>query len=289
MKVAAELNELRTTLQEWREAGESIAFVPTMGNLHAGHLSLVSQAQSLADRVVVSIFVNPLQFGPTEDFSRYPRTLENDLSQLTTHEVDLVFTPGEATLYPEGREQLTRVNVPGISAELCGRSRPEFFSGVATVVTKLFNLVQPDYAVFGQKDFQQWLVICQLVRDLNLAIKPVLGETVREADGLAMSSRNQYLSPADRQLGREFSAALFSLKERINGAVHSEELCRLTHLASQDVSIFLESSGFKVDYIAVRNKNTLAPPSERDSVNDLIVLGAVWLGNTRLIDNVLFS
>jgi pantoate--beta-alanine ligase len=288
MKVHAELNVLRASLQEWRQRGESIAFVPTMGNLHEGHLSLVSRARALADRVVVSIFVNPLQFGPNEDFSQYPRTLVEDLSQLATLDVDGIFTPSEAVLYPQGRENLTRVNVPGISAELCGLSRPGFFSGVATVVTKLLNVVQPDYALFGQKDYQQWLVICQLVQDLNLPIELVLGDTVRESDGLAMSSRNQYLTAAERHLAPVFTQALYSLKERIHGADQVEGLCGFAHSACQEARSFLESRGFNVDYLTVRNKKTLSNPCEFDAPKDLIALGAVWLGQTRLIDNVLF-
>ncbi len=286
MKVIADVEELRTTLGHWRQRGETIAFVPTMGNLHAGHLSLVSQAKTQADRVVVSIFVNPLQFGPSEDFSTYPRTLDEDLSQLNKENVDMVFTPCEKTLYPEGREQLTRVTVPVVSSELCGQSRPGFFSGVATVVTKLFNLVQPNYAVFGQKDYQQWLVICQLVRDLNMPITMVMGTTVRESDGLAMSSRNQYLTASERQLAPRFSHALLSIKKHLNNAINKQNLLHLADTAIQEGIATLTAQGFKVDYLSVRNKMTLCLPCENDSPQDLVVLGAVWLGKTRLIDNV---
>jgi pantoate--beta-alanine ligase len=286
MIVTIEPKELRVAIQQWRQQGDVIAFVPTMGNLHAGHLSLVSQARDNADRVVVSIFVNPLQFAPTEDFANYPRTLAEDLDQLSGYDVDLVFTPSEEMLYPAGREQHARVQVPVISSDLCGISRPHFFGGVATVVTKLFNLVQPDQAIFGQKDYQQFLVIKQLVRDLNMPIEVKMGSTVREADGLPMSSRNQYLTPGERQQAPQLFTALSKIVEKIKTNDNSANLHNDTLTFCSEAMGFLENSGFKVDYLTVRNKHTLALPVAEDSPQNLIVLTAAWLGKTRLLDNL---
>ncbi|MBF0255331.1 MAG: pantoate--beta-alanine ligase, partial [Gammaproteobacteria bacterium] len=191
--------DLRGQIAQWRSQGQRIGFVPTMGNLHRGHLQLVRQAQERAERVVVSIFVNPLQFGANEDFASYPRTLEEDKALLQAEGVDLLFAPGVELIYPQGQQAHTQVHVPGISELLCGASRPGHFIGVATIVCKLFNLVQPDLALFGEKDFQQLLVIRRMVADLALPVEIIGIPTVREADGLAMSSRNRYLSPAGRE------------------------------------------------------------------------------------------
>ncbi len=192
MQITTESAALRQQIKGWRLKGETVALVPTMGHLHAGHLSLVAKARTLANRVVVSIFVNPLQFGPTEDFQAYPRTPEDDAVRLTAAGVDLLFLPEVREIYPQTPDSMTYVEVPGLSHDLCGQFRPGHFRGVATVVLKLFNLVQPDCAVFGAKDYQQWLVINRVVRDLNLPVSLHVMETLREPDGLAMSSRNAY-------------------------------------------------------------------------------------------------
>jgi pantoate--beta-alanine ligase len=200
MHLIQDIPRLRERVAKWRRNERRIGLVPTMGNLHDGHLSLVKRAMRLADRVVVSLFVNPLQFAPSEDFERYPRTIEQDRAALEAMGAHCLFAPDEQQVYPHGRDHQTRVEVPGISDLLCGASRPGFFQGVATVVTKLFNMVQPDLAPFGEKDYQQLLVIRRLVADLNMPVDIVSAPIVREPDGLAMSSRNAYLTPVEREI-----------------------------------------------------------------------------------------
>jgi len=271
--------EVVTTVALLRErlAGErGLALVPTMGNLHEGHLDLVRLAQSEGDRVVVSIFVNRLQFGPSEDFDRYPRTLEADLATLRALDVDFVFAPGERELYPVPQQYF--VEPPAIASDLCGAFRPGHFRGVATVVLKLFNTVGPAIAVFGKKDYQQLFIIRSMVEQLNLPVRIVAGETRREPDGLAMSSRNQYLSPADRIRAAEFVRALTRVKQAIErGRRDYAEL-------EAEARSFLDMKGFRVDYVALRKQTDLLPPTE--GVKAVVVLGAAWLGTTRLIDNL---
>jgi pantoate--beta-alanine ligase len=260
-----------------RLAGEAaIGFVPTMGNLHDGHLALVSIAKVRARCTVASIFVNRLQFEPGGDFERYPRTLERDCTLLEKAGCDVVFAPDEREMYPEAQEIL--VTPPKGADPLEGAFRPGHFRGVCTVVTKLFHAVQPDLAVFGKKDYQQLHVIRALVRQLNFPIEIVAGETVRERDGLAMSSRNAYLSPAERTEAARLHRNLRSVKERIESG--SRDYLSLTAETRAD----LERAGWKVDYVEVRNRATLAPPAADDG--ELVVLAAAWLGRTRLIDNV---
>lgn len=272
---------LRQQVRAWRAAGDSVAFVPTMGNLHAGHIALVKRARELAARVVVSVFVNPLQFGPNEDLDAYPRTPEQDAARLAEAGADLLFLPAEAEMYPQGREGVTYVEVPGLSDILCGASRPGHFRGVATVVSKLFHIVQPDVAVFGQKDFQQLAVIRRMVHDLDFPVAIEGVATAREADGLAMSSRNGYLSTEERgrapglyQVLTEVAAGLaaggrdFTVLEQ--EAV--DELCR---------------RGFEPDYVSIRRAADLAQPAAPD--RELVVLAAARLGRTRLIDNLLIT
>ena len=261
------------------EAGK-IAFVPTMGNLHEGHLDLVRLARAHGETVVASIFVNPLQFGEGEDFERYPRTLAADCDKLAAAGCDLVFAPGVAEMYPV--RQTFAVQPPeALANDLCGAFRPGHFSGVATVVLKLFNLVQPRVAVFGSKDFQQLFVIRELVRQFNLPIDIVGVDTLREADGLAMSSRNGYLSETERmqapQLQRELAA--------IVAAVQAGERDFTTPTAT--ARRHLNMAGWRVDYVELRDAATLAAPTP-DS-RHLVVLGAAWLGSTRLIDNLMFD
>jgi pantoate--beta-alanine ligase len=270
---------LRQQLQLWRAAGEQIALVPTMGNLHAGHLTLIQQAQAQAARVVVSIFVNPTQFGPNEDFASYPRTLAADQQHLEQLNVDLLFLPEVATLYPEGA--CTRVEVGQLATLHCGASRPGHFSGVATIVTKLFNLVQPDKACFGAKDFQQLSIIRQMVRDLDMPIDILSVPTVREADGLAMSSRNGYLTPEQRALAPKLYQSL--------QAAHAAILAGDRDYAAlqQQQIVWLQSVGFTPDYFVVCKQVNLQPATLEDK--ELVILVAAKLGKPRLIDNLSFS
>lgn len=265
-------------IRSWRQQSERIGFVPTMGNLHAGHLRLVEVARQHCDRVVVSIFVNPMQFGAGEDYTRYPRTLEADQAQLAARQVDLVFVPEVADMYPEGPEQTTYIEIPGLTTGLEGAHRPGHFRGVATVVNKLFNIVQPDVAVFGEKDFQQLLVIRRMVRDLDMPIE-ILGEaTVREADGLALSSRNQYLTVEQRQQAPALYETLQYLRARLqqNGVDYTD--------LEQDAIMRLEKKGFSPDYVAIRHSETLQEPQSH--TDPLVILAAARLGQTRLIDNL---
>lgn len=277
MHLIHDIPGLRERVAEWRRNGRRIGLVPTMGNLHDGHLTLVRQAMDLADRVVVSLFVNPLQFGPSEDFDRYPRTLERDCEAVGAVGAHCLFAPDEQQVYPSGRDQQTRVEVVGLSDLLCGASRPGFFQGVATVVTKLFNMVQPDLAVFGEKDYQQLLVIRRLVADLNLPIEIVPAPIVREADGLAMSSRNAYLKPSER----ETAPALQRVLQRAAAALQGGD--KIAD-AEWDAARELTAVGFRPDYISVRRAEDLAPAGPGD--RELIILAAAYLGNARLIDNL---
>ncbi len=284
METCLNLEQLRTQIRQWRADDERISFVPTMGNLHEGHLSLVEIAQQEASRVVVSIYVNPLQFSPDEDFSSYPRTLEDDLNKLEALGVDLVFTPDDAMIYPDGEQRSTFVEVPVLSHIVEGEFRPGFFRGVATVVLKLFNMVQPDVAVFGEKDFQQLLVIRQMVKDLNLPVEVIGGPTKRETDGLAKSSRNNYLSSAERETSRMLSESLLACRRQIEqGAdiVLAENTCIKN----------LQNHGFTVDYVTLREAARLQKVSgeKRPVGSELVLLAAAKLGKTRLIDNIIFT
>lgn len=269
--------ELRRQIAAWRKRGERIAFVPTMGNLHAGHLSLVTAAHLHAERVVVSIFVNPLQFGPNEDLDDYPRTLEADRQALAQVSCDLLFVPSAQTLYPRGLAAQTRVEVPGLSDILCGASRPGHFVGVATVVCKLFNLVQPDVALFGEKDFQQLLIIRRMVEDLAIPVTIIGMPTVREPDGLAMSSRNSYLTPEERARAPLLYRVLNEVAEALRSGQPLAE-------AERSGVESLKAAGFRPDYLSVRRAKDLAPPGLKD--RDLVILAAAYLGRARLIDNL---
>jgi len=270
--------DLRRVVGEWRRERQVVALVPTMGNLHEGHASLVERAAARADRVVVSIFVNPLQFGPGEDFASYPRTLEADTARLAGVPCDLVFAPGVETMYPGGRESVTRIEVPDVSEGLCGASRPGHFTGVATVVAKLFNLVTPDLAVFGEKDFQQLAVIGKMVRDLCFPVEIVAAPTVREPDGLAMSSRNAYLSPEERARAPALYGALVEAAEALRAG--SRDFVALQQRGMDN----LRSAGLIPDYFEVRRREDLAVPAAADA--RLVVLAAAKLGRARLIDNL---
>jgi len=277
MLEVTQLPALRRQIGEWKQAGQRIAFVPTMGNLHAGHLSLIEQAREAGDRVVVSIFVNPLQFGPGEDLERYPRTLEQDRRALRAAACDLLYLPTEEDLYPEGTEAITRVHVPGLTGQLEGESRPGHFDGVATVVLKLFQRVQPDLAVFGKKDYQQWRMIKKMTADLDLPIEIQAGETLRETDGLAMSSRNQYLDAEQRAIAPLLYRQLQALAEALRSADADAQ-----RLIREAVSK-LETAGFRVDYLALRERRELREPLTGEP---RVLLAAARLGSTRLLDNI---
>lgn len=277
MITVRELDELRVQVDLWRRGG-NLAFVPTMGNLHAGHLALVRAARLVADRVAVSIFVNPLQFTAGEDFDSYPRTLDRDAAMLEGEGTDLLFSPPLEVMYPKPGEDQTRVEVPGLSRLLCGACRPGHFVGVSTVVCKLFNMVQPDIALFGKKDFQQLMLIRRMVVDLAMPVRVIGVDTVREADGLAMSSRNGYLSDDERAtapiLFRTLSGIAQTLRE---GSV---DYAGLQAQAARE----LDENGFRTEYVAIRRARDLGEPAPQDA--ELVVLGAAHLGRARLIDNI---
>lgn len=278
MQTIVQTADLRERIQAWRRAGERIAFVPTMGNLHAGHGNLIKAARQHAERVVVSIFVNPLQFGPNEDFAAYPRTPEDDQELLRSLHADVLFAPEVAEIYPRGQESTARVHVPGLEDILCGAFRPRHFMGVATVVTKLLNLVQPDVALFGEKDYQQLMIIRRAAGDLCMPVEIIGVPTTRESDGLAMSSRNRYLTAEQRGLAPQIFAALERARESIEqGARNFERL-------EQEGMHALQAAGFRPDYFSIRDANTLDEPGESSS--DLVVLTAARIGRARLIDNV---
>ncbi len=278
MRTVQKIDEIHAQIQTWNNAGKQIAFIPTMGNLHDGHLSLIKQAHQRADHVVVSIFVNPMQFGKDEDLDSYPRTLKSDSNKLFEGGVDLLFTPKASDLYPHGIETSTRVEVPGYSDILCGAHRPNHFIGVSTIVTKLFNIVQPDIALFGEKDYQQLLIIRRAVEDLCMPVTILSVPTVREGDGLAMSSRNGYLSADERQRAPVLYKTLKQIKRKIQAGERN-----YTALIDQAL-LMLEEANFIPDYFSIRRAGNLAVAQPED--NNLVILAAAKLGQTRLIDNI---
>ncbi len=283
MHLTQTIPETRIALRSLRAGNRSLALVPTMGALHAGHMSLVAAARQAADRVAVSIFVNPLQFAPAEDLARYPRPFELDREVLSRAGVDLLFAPTVRDMYPQGRSNTTTVDVPELSARLDGASRPGHFRGVATVVSKLFNIVEPDVAFFGQKDAAQVAVLRRMVADLDLAVTLRVCPTVREPDGLALSSRNRYLSPAERTSALVLSRALYAAQHDFQ----SDPACTPVRLEQLLREHLLAEPGVRLDYAAVVHPDTLAPIAHtRDGA--LLALAA-WVGSTRLIDNVLLS
>jgi pantoate--beta-alanine ligase len=279
LKTVRTIGSLRENLHGWREFDETIALVPTMGNLHAGHLSLVDLARTLADRVVVSIFVNPTQFGPGEDFAAYPRTLDSDRRQLTRAKVDILFAPPVEEIYPQRERAATVVSVPELSGILCGEFRPGHFDGVASVVTRLFNILQPDTAVFGQKDYQQLLIIRRLQADLHLPVRIVAGSTARESDGLALSSRNQYLDAGGRAQAPGLHRTLLNCVGLLRAG--GRKFAELEKRGMAD----LVAAGFRPDYFAIRNAADLSSPAPTS--RNLVVMAAAHLGRARLIDNLL--
>lgn len=278
MQTVTTLQELHQTLAAVRASGQRVALVPTMGNLHQGHLRLVETAVKNADFVVASIFVNPLQFGAGEDLERYPRTLAEDQANLESFGCNLLFAPSDAEVYPNGREQQTFVEVPGISDLYCGASRPGHFRGVTTIVNKLFNLVRPDVAVFGRKDYQQLFVIQQMVNDLSIPVRLIGVATERAATGLALSSRNGYLTPEERDIASTLYATLKQMENALTQG--ASDFPGLIEQAQQR----LEEVGFMRDYIHILRRKDLLPaqPGERS----LVIIAAAYLGAARLIDNI---
>jgi pantoate--beta-alanine ligase len=278
MQLISEILDLREIRRTWQSSAKVIAFVPTMGNLHQGHLDLVREAKKQADIVVVSIFVNPMQFGPDEDLDAYPRTFENDSYLLEDLGVDVLFMPKAIDIYARGLEQQTFVEVPGLSYMICGASRPGHFRGVATIVCKLFNMVQPNLSFFGEKDFQQLQVIKAMVTDLSMNLKVFGVPTTRENDGLAMSSRNQYLTNDERKLAPILYEKMHNLAREIQKG--RRDFSKLT----QEYKLQLSELGFNPDYLEIRNIENLLQPSHED--HNLVLLAAAFLGKTRLIDNL---
>lgn len=275
------LLELRTAVTEARQAGQRIALVPTMGNLHAGHIALIKQAVAQADFVVASIFVNPLQFGPNEDLDSYPRTLAADQAQLLEAGCSLLFAPNAQEMYPNGMAEHTTVSVPGVSAGLCGGSRPGHFAGVATVVCKLLNMVQPDMALFGEKDFQQLAVIRKMVADLSIPVDIIGVPIVRDHDGLALSSRNGYLNAQQRASAPVLQQCMQAVKAQIKNG--RDDYAALFAEFAQN----LQDAGLRLDYVELRDAQNLQPVTAHS--RQLVLLSAAYLGDTRLIDNIIFD
>jgi pantoate--beta-alanine ligase len=278
MRSVTRIAEVRAAVRQWRSAGERVVFVPTMGNLHAGHMSLLAAARAHGERFVASIFVNPMQFGPNEDFAHYPRTPERDERMLSEAGCDLMFMPDVEEMYPHGSAAATRVEVPGLSDILCGEFRPGHFQGVTTVVCKLLHIVEPDAAVFGEKDFQQLTLIRRMVRELCMPVQIVAAATMRDADGLAMSSRNQYLTDEQRAQAPAIHRALREAARRL--AAGEQDIAAI----ERDGLQALEAHGLRADYFAVRRAADLGPP--QSDTRHWVILTAAHLGKARLIDNV---
>jgi len=277
MQTIEQISNLRGKINLWRQQGLKIAFVPTMGNLHQGHMTLVEKAKLVADKVVASIFVNPMQFGVNEDIGNYPRTMAADQEKLLTAGCDLLFTPTPAIIYPKGLDQQSYVEVPNVSQHYCGESRPGHFRGVTTVVCKLFNLVQPDIACFGLKDYQQVQVIQTMVEDLSMPIEIIAVETVREASGLALSSRNNYLNKEEKNIAPALNQNLKWLAQAIRS---NDDFVGLAQKAARNINM----AGMKTDYIHICHARTLQPASKDDK--ELVILAAAHCGKARLIDNL---
>jgi pantoate--beta-alanine ligase len=278
METVSTIAAVRERVRRWRGEGLRVAFVPTMGNLHPGHVSLIEMARRHGDRFIVSIFVNPMQFGPNEDFAHYPRTPTQDAGMLADAGCDLMFMPDVLEIYPNGPERATRVEVPGLSSILDGEFRPGHFEGVATVVAKLFHIVEPDMAVFGEKDFQQLTVIRRMVVDLCMPITIIAAPTVRDPDGLAMSSRNQYLTEDERRKAPLIHQTLLAAVDRLRAG--ERDFAAIERAGNEA----LHGSGFRPDYFAVRRADDLRSPD--GGTRHLVVLAAARLGRARLIDNL---
>ncbi len=281
MDQATSVIELRQYVQHWKDHGQSIAFIPTMGNLHAGHMSLIEKGQAICDRSICSIFVNPMQFGPNEDWDHYPRSLEADLEKLQAIGCDLVYLPTASELYPEGLDRISQVEVTDLTDDYEGKHRPGHFTGVATVVLKLFNIVRPDVSVFGKKDYQQYRVISKMVEDFNLDVQIIGQETTREASGLATSSRNQYLDESQKQTAALIYQVLQQTARQIDEGERDFEAVQTRAIEK------LDAAGFKTDYFSICNADTLLPATAED--RDLVILVTAAMGTTRLLDNIEIS
>jgi len=278
LEVTSKIKDMQALLNNQRGQKNKIAFIPTMGNLHEGHLSLIEIAKTYAEFIVVSIFVNPTQFNEDEDFDVYPRTIKSDLSKLKDIDIDLVFLPEISTIYPYGIDVSTQIIVPRLSQELCGKIRPGHFNGVTSVVLRLFNIIEPDFAVFGQKDYQQKILLEFMTKDLSLEIRILDGPTIREKDGLAMSSRNQLLSSSARSSAKDLYLILQQAKQSV-------QMQDMSFSLIEDRSIkTLEEHGFMVDYFSIREKKYLVKPNKKDK--ELIILASAKIENVRLLDNV---
>jgi pantoate--beta-alanine ligase len=273
------IDELRAAISAWREVGDTVALVPTMGNLHKGHISLAKLAAEYAEHVVVSVFVNPTQFGPNEDFDAYPRTLAADARKLSHAGMDIMFAPSVKEIYPRGLDNGTQVLVPGLSDQLCGAARPGHFAGVTSVVCRLLNICAPDVAVFGQKDYQQWIILRKMVADLHSPVRLVAGPTMREKSGLAMSSRNSLLDDAQRDKAASIFSALIGVEQQLQAG--RRDYAKLEDEAAGHI----RDAGLETEYVAIRRSLDLGMP-EKDTPR-LSVLAAARLGKVRLIDNVL--
>ncbi len=284
MRVISSVSEMRGQGLQYKREGLTIGFVPTMGYFHEGHIALMKRAKDITDRVVVSLFVNPTQFGPNEDLSRYPRNMERDIQMAANAGVDILFTPDASELYSQ--DFCTWIHVEGISEHLCGRSRPGHFRGVATIVAKLFGIVQPDKAIFGQKDFQQLAIIKRMVRDLNMPVEIIAHETIREPDGLAMSSRNTYLSQEERVLALCLYQALCAAKNALKN-----QAINLSALQTTILSAIPANPIVKIDYVFIGDPHSLQPYNEDEfqKAKEVLAALAVWVGKTRLIDNMYFK
>lgn len=279
-----DIPQLRNTIKDWRQQGLSIAFVPTMGNLHTGHISLIEEAHKHADKVIASIFINPMQFGANEDIGNYPRTMQDDQEKLIAANTDALFTPTPQMMYPKGLDKQTFVEVPNVSSVYCGESRPGHFRGVSTIVCKLFNLVQPDIACFGLKDYQQVQVIQSMVEDLSLPIKIIEVATKREPSGLALSSRNGYLTADEKATAPALYQSIAWLAEQLKSNSLSDALIKsLIEESTQKIN----QTGMRVDYIHICHARTLEPATNKDK--DLVILAAAHCGKARLIDNLQVS
>ncbi len=277
LQIFASPQEIQSEILSLKKRGKTIGFVPTMGNLHAGHISLIEQAKKHTDIVVASIFVNPLQFGPNEDFDAYPRTLQEDTKKLIDAGCDILFTPTNQDIYPQGKQVHTSVNVNRLTESLCGASRPGHFLGVTTIVNILFNIIQPDVAVFGKKDYQQLQVIKAMVSDLMMPIKIIGGEILREKNGLAMSSRNIYLSEQEFEQAAILRQTLLACEQQLKSKVTFEK-------AENSAIEKLNQNGFKVDYLKIVSQQTLETATPDDK--KVLIAAAAWLGKPRLIDNL---
>jgi len=281
MEVYKSIDEVRDAVKELKSKGKRIGFVPTMGALHKGHLSLIKQAKEKSDDVIVSIFVNPEQFGPNEDFDSYPRELEEDLQKCENEGVSIVFAPNRGDVYDD--KKYIRIEIDELNRHMCGGSRPGFFEGILLIVNKLFNIVEPDIAVFGQKDIQQFQIISRMVQEFNHDIELVMAPIERANDGLALSSRNKYLSEEEREIAPGLYRALGYIEKQIRSGVNTPSLL-LKHQISE-----LEAKGFKIDYLNMFDKKTLQPVGTLKESRVYILAGAAWLGKTRLIDNILIE